>query len=122
MRHEFPSDWAKFRMATTASPAGLLPLTFTVRPEHYPYWSQGRLQAVLRVTLYAESTKDVQVSDAADGTGNKDSLSENDALGKLRSGSLKNIALPAPTGPWAFYFNDNSMDDLWFAVVWGKQQ
>jgi hypothetical protein len=94
-------------------------LTFTIRPEHYPYWSQGRLQAVLGVTLYAASMKDLQVSDAADGTGNTDSLSG--TLGGLRSGSLKNIALPEPTGPWVFYFNDNSMDDLWLAVSWGKQ-
>ncbi len=121
MRHEFPSDWAKLKAATVATPGSLAPLTFTIRPEHYPYWSKGRLQAVLGVMLYARSTKDLQVSDAADGTGNTDSLSGNDALGGLRSGSLKNIALPAPTGPWAFYFNDNSMDDLWLAVAWGKQ-
>jgi hypothetical protein len=122
MRHEFPSDWAKLKAAApVARPGALAPLTFTIRPEHYPYWSQGRLQAVLGVMLYAKSAKDLQVSDAADGTGNTDSLSANDALGGLRSGSLKNIALPAPTGPWAFYFNDNSMDDLWFAVAWGKQ-
>ena len=75
--------------------------------------------SVLGVTLYAESTKDLQVSDAADGTGNIDFIRERRAW---RSAfQLKNIALPAPIGPWAFYFNDNSMDDLWFAVAWGKQ-
>ena len=45
MRHEFPSDWAKLKAATIAPPGALAPLTLTIRPEDYPYWSQGRLQA-----------------------------------------------------------------------------
>jgi hypothetical protein len=121
MRHEFPSDWAKFKNAQTSSSAPFAPLTFTMRPEHYPFWSQGRLQAVLGMNLYTNSTKDLQVCDTADGTGNKDALAKDDSLGGLRSGILKNIALPAPTGPWSFYLSDNSMDDLWMAVAWGKQ-
>jgi hypothetical protein len=36
-------------------------------------------------------------------------------------GSLKIIAAPPPTGLWAFYFNDNSMTDLWLAATWGSQ-
>jgi hypothetical protein len=123
MRHEFPSDWAKFKnVQTSSSPTSLAPLTFTMRPEHYPFWSQGRLQAVLGVDFYANSSKDVQISDTPDGTGNNDSLVRDDSLGGLRSGILKNIALPQPIGAWAFYLSDNSMDDLWLAVAWGKQQ
>jgi Tc toxin complex TcA C-terminal TcB-binding domain len=121
MRHEFPSDWAKFKNSGAASPPALAPLTFTTLPEHYPFWSQGRLQTLLSVTFYAHTGKDVQVSDAPDGSGNNDSLIEDDSISGYRSGSLKNIALPQPVGPWAFYFNDNSMDELWMAVTWGKQ-
>jgi hypothetical protein len=120
MRHEFPSDWAKFKSQQIASPA-FAPLTFTVKPEHYPFWSQGRLQGVLGVNLFATSTKDIQVCDTPDGSGNIDSLSQDDSLGGMRSGILKNIALPQPTGAWALNFSDNSMDDLWMAVAWGKQ-
>jgi hypothetical protein len=122
MRHEFPSDWAKFKNSSgSANPPVLAPLTFTMRPEHYPFWSQGRLQTLLGVIFYAHIGKDVQISDAPDGSGNNDSLVEDDAISGYRSGGLKNIALPQPTGPWAFYFNDNSMDELWMAVAWGKQ-
>jgi hypothetical protein len=122
MRHEFPSDWAKFKNSSGATnPPALAPLTFTMRPEHYPFWSQGRLQSLLGVTFYAHSGTDVQISDAPDGSGNKDTLVEDDAISGYRSGNLKNISLPQPMGPWAFYFNDNSMDELWMAVVWGKQ-
>jgi len=123
MRHEFPSDWAKFKSFQTGGTASFAALTFTMRPEHYPYWSQsqGRLQAVLGVGLYTNATKDVQICDSPTGTGNIDSLATDGSLGGLRSGMLRNIALPSPTGPWAFYFSDNSMDDLWLAVAWGKQ-
>ena len=38
VRHEFPLDWASFK----SSPAGAnVPLTLTIREEHYPYWSRG---------------------------------------------------------------------------------
>jgi hypothetical protein len=121
IRHEFPSDWAKFKSVQIGKAASFAPLTITVRPEHYPFWSQGRREAILGVSLYAVSAKDLQVSDKGDGTGNIDALTKDDSLGGLRSGSLKNIAVPPPTGAWAFYFSDNSMDDLWLAATWGKR-
>jgi hypothetical protein len=121
LRQEFPSDWAKFKSVALGGSVNVAPLTITIKPEHYPFWSQGRLQDILGVTLLAASTKDLQVSDKPDASGNTDTLVKNDSLGGLRSGPLKNIALPSPTGTWAFYFNDNSMKDLWLAVSWGKQ-
>jgi hypothetical protein len=122
LRHEFPSDWAKFKnSAGTKNPPALAPLTFTMQPEHYPFWSQGRLQSLLAVTFYAHTGKDVRISDAPGGSGNNDTLAEDDTIAGYRSGHLKNIALPQPTGPWAFYFDDNTMDELWMAVAWGKQ-
>jgi hypothetical protein len=121
LRQEFPADWAKFKSVTLGGSVNLAPLTITIKPEHYPFWSQGRLQDVLGVTLLAASSKDLQVSDKPDGTGNTDTLVKNDSLGGLRSGRLKNITLPSPTGTWAFYFNDNRMKGLWLAVSWGKQ-
>ena len=121
LRHEFPSDWAKFKTTTPATGASLMLLSITVLPEHYPFWSQGRLQAVLAIKFVASASKDIQVADKGDGTGNVDTLIGDDTLGGMRAGNLKNIALPPPTGPWSFYFNDNSMDDLWLAVTWGKQ-
>ena len=121
MRQEFPADWAKFKSVTIGGTVNTAPLSITVKPEHYPFWSHGSLDDVLGVILLAASTKDLQVSDTADGTGNSDALVKNDVLGGLRSGPLKNIGLPSPTGTWTFYFNDNSMKDLWLAVSWGKE-
>jgi hypothetical protein len=120
MRHEFPSDWAKFKSVQIGSTTPLALLTITVRPEHYPFWSQGRIEAILGVSLYAVSTKDVHVSDKGDATGNVDTLTRDDSLGGLRSGALKNIPVPPPMGAWSFYFSENSMDDVWVAATWGK--
>jgi len=120
LRHEFPSDWAKFTSVKLGGTTTLAPLTITLRPEHYPFWSQGRLEAVLGLQMFAETANDVQVFALADGTGSPDTLSQNPALGGLRAGALTNFQPPGPTGKWTLYFNSNSMNDLWMAVSWGK--
>ncbi|MGA2704760.1 MAG: insecticidal toxin protein [Isosphaeraceae bacterium] len=61
LRREFPSDWAKFTGVKLGGTTTLAPLAFTLRPEHYPFWSQGRLEAVLGLQMFAETANDVQV-------------------------------------------------------------
>jgi hypothetical protein len=90
LRLEFPSDWAKFKAIRIDNSSPFAPLTIIVRAEHYPFWSQGRddhgairLGSLLGFSLYAVSSKDLQVSDKGDGTGNVDTLTEDDSLGGL---------------------------------------
>lgn len=121
VRHEFPTEWAEFKSVQLGTATPRAELTLNLREEHYPFWSQGRLDAVKRVDLFAKTaTNTVEVADKTDGTGNKDTLVKNASLGDLRAGKLTNIPLPAPTGKFILYFNDNSMEDLWQAVTWGK--
>jgi hypothetical protein len=121
LRHEFPTEWAKFKSVQIGGTFTYAPLKLTLRPEHYPFWSQGRLEAILRVDLFAQTAKNsVQVTDKADGMGNKDSLVKDASMDGVRSGRLTNIPLPAPIGDWTLYYDDNSMDDLWLALTWGK--
>jgi len=121
MRHEFPTEWAKFESVQLGAATPVAELTLDLREEHYPFWSQGRLEALKRVDLYAKTTKNsVEVSDETDGSGNKDTLFKDTSLDNLRAGRLTNIPLPAPTGKFRLYFNDNSMEDLWLALAWGK--
>jgi hypothetical protein len=54
-----------------------------------------------------------------------DTLSENPLLGDLLTGSLSNISRPAAVTdathpPLTLYFDNNSMEDLWLAITWGK--
>lgn len=121
VRHEFPSEWSKFESIQLGAAHPVAELTLDLREEHYPFWSQGRLEAVKRVDLYAKTAKNsVVIGDKPDGTGNKDTLVKDSSLDNLRAGRLTNIALPAPIGKFILYFNDNSMEDLWLALAWGK--
>jgi hypothetical protein len=121
VRHEFPSEWAKFKRIELGAATPVAELTLDLREEHYPFWSQNGLKALKRVDLYAKTTENsVEIGDKPDGTGNKDTLVKDTSLGNLRVGGLTNIPLPAPTGKFALNFNDNSMQDLWLALAWGK--
>ena len=66
VRHDFPTEWARF---TTPVPSGqppIAPLTLTLRDEHYPYWASLTAGRVLRsVELFASAgPDDVTVYDA----------------------------------------------------------
>src|SRR5262249_39558621 len=117
VRHEFPTEWAKFRSVKLDQATEVAELTLNLRDEHYPFWSRGRLETVKRVDLFAKNARtDVKITDRADGTGQPDTLIKDTAMGELRAGKLTNIPLPTPTGKFTLYFSDNSMDDLWLAL------
>ncbi|MBC1195384.1 toxin [Microcystis aeruginosa BLCCF158] len=122
LRHEFPTEWAKFKSAKIEGATNTAELTLNLRAEHYPFWSQGHLEAVKRLDFFAETVKNtVDISTNSDGTVSTDTLSEDAALGNLRTGKLTNILLPPPIGQFTLYFNDNSMEEIWMAVRWGKE-
>jgi hypothetical protein len=129
VRHEFPTEWARFQGQTPgANPR--FELRLNLRDEHFPFWSQGRLNKVARVDILARSaTKTVPPSldffdkaDKTDATAKKDSLSKDTAMGNLLVGNLTNIALPPrPIGELKLFFDDKAMADLWIAVKWNSE-
>lgn len=120
VRRDFPSEWAKFKSIQLGGEIKTAALTVNLREEHYPFWSKGRLGGLKAVDLFVRTTKNaVQVFEKPDGTGNKTSLSKTDTFGGLFVGKLT-LPLPAPLGLMTLNFSDNSMDDLWFALTWGK--
>jgi hypothetical protein len=123
VRHEFPTEWARFKSAAPTVASQPVPLSLTLREEHYPYWSKGHLEALQRVEILAETAKStVNISDQPDGTGNKDVLVKDASMGNLRGGTLTHIPLPAPIGAFTLYLDDNSMNDMWLLLSWGKAQ
>jgi hypothetical protein len=60
IRHEFPTEWAKFKSSTITNIVTTAALSLNVRPEHYPFWSQHNLTAVKRIDCLAQSTKDIE--------------------------------------------------------------
>ena len=128
VRHEFPSEWAKFQ---TQGANQRFELTLNLREEHYPFWSQGRLDSVTRVDILARSTKDeIHVYDKVNDQptpAKKDTLAKgsNPALGNLLAGTLSNIAVPRnpvgevnPVGELKLFFEHKTMEDLWIMVTW----
>jgi Tc toxin complex TcA C-terminal TcB-binding domain len=124
IRHEFPTEWAKFQN-TPATP--VIPLTLTLRPEHYPFWSQGNLEIIKRADLFVKTQKAVKITYKADGSGDENSLVKDKSLGDLWSGQLSK--LPTSTKPvsteiekFTLYLNHKSMEDIWLALTWGNQK
>lgn len=129
MRHEFPTEWGKFTSAKDVSSTKPAELKITLKPEHYPFWSHGRLGTVGSVELFARPklnsdgasaiTLSNKTNDEPSGSRMTDKLDKNQSLNDIRTGKLSNIALPDPTGTFTLYFDDNSIEDLWIAIKWG---
>ena len=122
VRHEFPTEWAKFQSQTSGA-GERFELALDLRPEHYPFWSQGRLDGVMRVDIVARSAKtESKVFDRVNGQdapANSDTLVKDAELGDLLVGRLMNIALPGnPVGEFKLFFDDESIKDVWIAITW----
>jgi hypothetical protein len=136
MRHEFPSEWAKFKAAASGTIASL---SFALLPQHFPFWAtklglklgatNGVSNGVKGIEFFAQMTNTSSV-DFYDGlnttTAKKDSLKLDPSSG-LMAGSLVNISLPpvsdpsAPSSsPYTLFCDNNGMTDLWMAVTWPK--
>jgi len=132
VRHDFPSQWAKFQSATIAPATPTAELQLMLVPELYPFWAQGIVGSnpVKAIEFFAEmptssSTATININSKADLSGNNDTLSKNPLLNNLLTGSLSKIALPAAITdathpPLTLYFDNKSMDDLWLTITWGK--
>ncbi|GLV54299.1 hypothetical protein KDH_11470 [Dictyobacter sp. S3.2.2.5] len=120
IRHEFPSEWARFKNAQLDGVTKFAELSLTLRAEHYPFWSQGLLNVVKEMDFFAQAVNAVGINDKPDGSGNKDTLAFDHTL-NLQIGKLTHIPLPAPLGKFTLYLDNNAMSDLWVAVTWGKQ-
>lgn len=127
VRHEFPAEWARF--TAQVPPANHRhALKLNLRPEHYPFWSQGRAKAVKRVDVLAVSKATpipgrIEIADKADkndGTANVDSLAKDVRLGFLLVGRLQKIALPAAEGELSLFVDGNVLGDMWVGVRWGE--
>ncbi|MCI0721216.1 MAG: insecticidal toxin protein [Acidobacteria bacterium] len=122
VRHEFPTEWAKFKSVRLGGATQVAKLMLPVREEHFPFWSKGRLEVVKQVGILtrtgeksAKKTKEELeiTTHRPDGTTTKSTLQ-----------TLTDISIPKPpdkfTLKFTFDFNDNSMEDIWLALAWGK--
>jgi hypothetical protein len=128
-RHDFPTEWAKFQSVTINAATPTAELSLALRSEHYPFWAQGIVGSapVKGVQLFAEMTSSATATQVnlSDKNGHTDTLVRNPLLGNLLTGKLANIPLPAAVTdaahpPLTLELDNNSMNDLWIAITWGK--
>ncbi|MCI0702939.1 MAG: insecticidal toxin protein [Planctomycetia bacterium] len=122
VRHEFPTQWASFQGQTPAANERFA-LNLKLRPEHYPFWSQGRLNTLARVEVLART--DLATLDIFDklekaDTTKKGDLTKDADLGNLFRGQLT-VGLPAtPVGELKLFFDSKALADLWVLVKWSE--
>jgi hypothetical protein len=119
IRHDFPSEWAKFQSTSGFS--------LSLTPELYPFWSEGIVgsAAVKGVEFLAEMLTAATAVTISDTNGHQDTLVRNPLMGNLLTGDLVKIPLPAAVSdathpPLTVSFDSNAMKDLWIAITWGK--
>jgi hypothetical protein len=120
VRHEFPTEWARFAAAVVDSANPVAPLTLTLRTEHYPFWARQQEEFVLYgVECFASAGDgDVTIYESESGSANATTLRADPSVGSLRTGALS-APLPPAIGTFALNLDDNSISDLLLAVTWG---
>ncbi len=126
MRHDFPSEWARFKAVPLDEQTTEAPLTITLREEHYPFWGAKVSPIALSgLTLFAkpgEGTEPaITVGTAPTGDPSRTEHLLEKGLGDLLMGDLDE-SLPPALGEVTLQFDDNSMTDVWMVLTWGSQQ
>jgi hypothetical protein len=131
IRHEFPGEWTQFK--DSSAEGEWFKLSLPLRSEHYPFWSQSRIDEVKRIDFIARTRKNsIVIATKTDvpPPGNDDNkvaeLVKDDSMGNLRIGKLKDSARPEPISkkdePFVIYIDYKDIDDFWMAVWWGKKE
>lgn len=120
VRQDFPDSWTAFQNTTRDGRAAL---TVTLRDEHYPYWSQGRVRTVHGVELLARPASDATAIDVFYGVDDgapHDALTADPSVAPLLRGALAHLDSPPAVGDVKVYFDDPSaVSELWLIVTWG---
>jgi hypothetical protein len=119
IRHDFPSEWAKF-LSTSE-------LAIAMTADLYPFWAQGIVGSnpVKGIQFLAELSSPKPSVTLSQNGAPVATLAANPSMGSLLSGSLPKGSLPAAISDakhpgLKVAFDDTAMEDLWMAVTWGK--
>jgi len=128
VRHEFPTEWARFQNKEPEENKRF-ELALNLRPEHYPFWSQGHLNSIKRIDILAQSSKvNLDIFHKAEKDApEKDSLIKTLTFGNLLVGKLVNqgngiVFLDKPDGKFQIFFEDRDIKDFWLAVTWSSEK
>jgi Tc toxin complex TcA C-terminal TcB-binding domain len=122
IRHEFPTEWAKFQNSKIEGEAPA-ELTLPLRPEHYPFWSQGNL-TIKRADLFVKTKETIKVSYKTDDIAEV-SLVKDASLVNLLAGKLPKLEGSSATDRSLNFTSTSkdklrSIEDMWVAITCGK--
>ncbi len=122
IRHEFPTEWAKFQSAKIEGEAPA-ELTLPLRPEHYPFWGQGNL-TIKRADLFIKTKETIKVNYKTDEIAEV-LLVKDASLGNLWAGKLPKLEGSSATDRSLNLTSTpkdklRSIEDMWVAITWGK--
>jgi hypothetical protein len=126
VRHEFPTEWARFTATRLDGATPEARLTLPLRREHYPYWAAAVAPIALHaVHLFAEPgpgtrpTVTVSTAPAGDPGRTTHPLATDTSRGGLRTGELADDPLPAAVGELTLHLDDTTVQDIWLLLTWG---
>ena len=118
MRHEFSTEWARFK-ATTVAPGQKASLSFELTDEHFPYRMQGSLTNARSFHLFGQTKEaSVNVELVRDGAGVGTAMMTNgeglitppQQAGKAGSYDSR--------GKFELRMDSTAWDDLWIVIDW----
>ena len=112
-RHDFPTEWAKFK-GSPATAGGYL-LEWELKPAHYPYWASGRLKTTVAAEVFVRNSKASTLTVQLDSAAHPDTMPVGHGLS---SQALANAKPGSPTGGVSWLLSDNSMDEIWLMLTW----
>ncbi|HZZ80934.1 MAG TPA: hypothetical protein VFE62_20700, partial [Gemmataceae bacterium] len=119
VRYEFPSDWARFKNAVSDGD-GRFPLALTLQPNHYPFWSQGYLNKVMRLDVLAEGSGRVNSFLTVGDQTATIPMPVDQTMGGMLHGSATDRLPEKPVTELKLAFDSQNLDDLWIAVTWSR--
>jgi len=121
VRHECPTVWSEFKRAKIDNDHPTARVAIELGEKHFPFWSQGRVQQVNQVELFAKAKDGLAVADAAAAPR---AFSRDDAFGNLWTSQLATMPAVVKGPPLSIKFDldltSNALEELWFALTWGE--
>jgi hypothetical protein len=126
VRHEFPTEWARFR-SSQPNASQRCELKLSIKAQHFPFWAAtfaGRSSP--EATVFIDSSSDSDISIYTTGlaptnasTEAKDVIQAPEQGQRYHSGPLMATKPGAAVGDWVVYFNSaerTEMHDLWLIM------
>ncbi len=112
IRHEFPSEWAKFTSPQSET-NGRYELFLNLKEEYYPFWSKGKPKSLKQIIMIAKTNEGTLGIYKNPSNGKGDILNKDTFFGNLLVGELEKAKPSEPMGDWRFYFDKNNLQDIW---------